>query len=206
MEIEREAPAGEGLSLPKKRLIAFGLIVTEKRRVVKMTNIFGITANIQELEALLAAQEEGEEPDQKRIARLTAFLIDEERLLADKVDGYTIVYRSLEAIAQARREEAKHLTELARYAEKDMERLKEAVKFVSDSLGQPRLEGKTRTITISSGGYAIEIVNEQEIPVEFKEEVVTIKIDKNAIRDQFVKTGEIVAGTEPRPITRVLFR
>lgn len=42
---------------------------------------------------------------------------------------------------------------------------------------------------------SVEIENENEIPSEFKQEVVTIKIDKTAIKNHFKETGEIIAGT-----------
>ena len=42
---------------------------------------------------------------------------------------------------------------------------------------------------------SVEIENEDEIPSEFKQEIVTTKIDKTAIKNHFKETGEIVAGT-----------
>ncbi len=42
---------------------------------------------------------------------------------------------------------------------------------------------------------SVEIENEDEIPSEFKQEIVTIKIDKTAIKNHFKETGEVVAGT-----------
>ena len=41
-----------------------------------------------------------------------------------------------------------------------------------------------------------EIENEDEIPSEFKQEVVTTKIDKTAIKNHFKTTGEIIPGTK----------
>ena len=172
-----------------------------------MTSIYEITADIQALEELLAREEQAEETDQERMARLSAFLIHQEKLLADKVDGYVKVYRDREAVANARREEAKHLTELARYAENDMERLKKAVQFVSKQLNQSKLEGKTRSITVSTSSRpAVEIISEQDIPEDFKEQVVSWKIDKKAITEHILATGEIPAGVETRQVISVMFR
>lgn len=172
-----------------------------------MTSIYEITADIQTLEVLLSRVEEEEEPDEERTARLSAFLIHKERLLADKIDAYVKVYRDREAVAQARREEAKHLTELARYAENDMERLKQAVQFVAKQLDQRKLEGKTRSITVSTSSRpAVDILSEEEIPTEFKEQVLSWKIDKKSIVDHVMATGEIPPGVETHPIVTVTFR
>jgi hypothetical protein len=172
-----------------------------------VTSIYEITADIQELEELLAREEQAEESDQERIARLSAFLTHKERLLADKVDAYVKVYRDLEAVADARREEAKHLAELARYAENDMERLKQAVRFVAQHLDQSKLEGKTRSITVSASKRpALDILSEEDIPTEFKEQIVSWRIDKKAITEHIVATGEIPPGVETRPVITVTFR
>ena len=41
---------------------------------------------------------------------------------------------------------------------------------------------------------SIEIENEDEIPSEFKKEVITTQIDKTAIKNHFKDTGELVPG------------
>ena len=173
-----------------------------------MSNIFEITADVQTLEALIERLKEQEIPDQERLTNLVAFLMHKEKLLADKVDGYVSVARSLEARAKARREEARHLSDLARYDENDMERLKEAVKFVSQSLGQPKLMGKTRSITVSTSSRpAIEITDEGAVPMEFKEEVPAYyKVLKADIAQHIVATGEIPPGVETRRVITVTFR
>lgn len=172
-----------------------------------MSSIFEITADVQALEALIERLEEEEAPDEERLARLGAFLAHKEKLLAEKVDGYVSFYRHLEARKKARREEAQHLQELARYDENTQERLKEAVKLVSVTLGQPKLEGKTRSITVSTSKRpAIDILDQMLIPGEFKEEVISWKIDKNAIGDYVVATGEIPPGVETRLIISVRFK
>lgn len=49
-------------------------------------------------------------------------------------------------------------------------------------------------MSITKNPLSIEIQNEDEIPAEFKQEVVTTKIDKTAIKNYFKETGEIVPG------------
>lgn len=173
-----------------------------------MTSIFQRSEDIKALEALIARLEEEETPDEERLAELSAFLVYQEKLLAKKVDGYVSVYRSLEARMKARREEARHLSELARHDENHMKRLKEAVKFVSESLGQPKLEGKTRSITVSiSKRPAIEITDLNLVPSEFLEEVPAYyKPLKGDIAKYIQAAGEIPPGVEIRKVVSVRFK
>lgn len=174
-----------------------------------MTNqsIFEITGDVQALEALIERLEQEETPDQERLTNLAAFLMHKQKLLAEKVDGYVSVYRSLEAREKARKEEACHLQELARQDANKRERLKEAVKFVSESLGKPQLEGRTRSITISTSKRpAIEIMDEEAVPMEFKEEVPAYyKVLRGDIANYVQATGEIPPGVEARKVVSVRF-
>ena len=51
----------------------------------------------------------------------------------------------------------------------------------------------------------IDILSEDDIPTEFKEQVVSWKIDKKAITEHVMATGEIPPGVETRQITTVRF-
>lgn len=177
-------------------------------------SIFEITADVKALGALierLDGSPDGEVTQigrEERLAELAAFLIHKERLLAEKVDGYVSFYRNLEATAKAIREEEKHLADLRRAKENKMERLKEAVKFVSERLDQPKLEGKTRSITVSTSKRpAIEITDEEAVPIEFKEEVPAyFKVLKSDIARYIQATGETPAGVETRKVVSVRFK
>lgn len=173
-----------------------------------MTSIFERSTDVQALEVLIARLEEQETPDEERLAKLAAFLTYKKKLLAEKVDGYVSFYRHLEARANARTVEARHLTELARHDLNQMARLKEAVKFVSEQLGQPKLKGKTRSVTVSvSKRPAIILTDEDAVPMEFKEEVPAhYKVLKADIAKHVQATGEIPPGVETRKVVTVRFR
>jgi len=170
-------------------------------------SIFEITADVEALGALIERLEEEETPDEERLNRLAAFLTYKEKLLAEKVDGYVSFYRHLEARENARREEAQHLQELARYDANTKARLKEAVKFVSERLGQPKLEGKTRSITVSTSKRpAIDITDLNLVPQEFLEEVPAYyKPLKGDIAKYVQATGEIPPGVETHKVISVRF-
>jgi len=169
-----------------------------------MPSIFQITSEIQDLERIIDMEEtiEGSHED------IANFLIPaKEEQLAKKIDAYVSVYRSIEARRAARKNEAKHLAAMAKVDENQMARLKNTIKYVSDVLGKKKLEGETRTITISTSERpAIEVLDERDIPMQFKEQVWTWKIDKKAIAEHTMETGEIVNGTEIRKVIKVMFR
>lgn len=166
-----------------------------------MSTLFELTDEMAFVMQVLESEDDEWTRDQ-----LVAFLEKEEEKLAAKIDGYVWAYREYEGKAKARRAEAAHLTEMARADENRGERLKETIKFVSERLGRKKFEGNIRAITVSDGGVAIEILDEGAIPKEFKEEVVTTKVNKKGLRDHFVEYGEIVPGIEVRRITSVRFR
>ena len=169
-----------------------------------MPSIFQITSEIQDLERIIDMEEtiEGSHED------IANFLIPAKKeQLAKKIDAYVSVYRSIEARRKARKEEAKHLTDMAKVDENQMARLKDTIKYVADVLGKKKLEGETRTITISTSERpAIEVIDERDVPAQFKEQVWTWKIDKKAIAEHTMETGEIVDGTEIRKVIKVMFR
>ena len=49
-------------------------------------------------------------------------------------------------------------------------------------------------MSIAKNPISVEVVNEAEIPSEYKKEIIETKIDKKAITDYFKETGEIVPG------------
>lgn len=173
-----------------------------------MTTIFHMTTDVIALAILIERLEEEEAPDQDRLTQLAAFLTHKEKLLAEKVDGYVGYYRHLEARANARTKEARHLSKLARHDLNKMNRLKEAVKFVSEQLDQPKLEGKTRSVTVSTSKRpAIILVDEEAVPKEFKELVpASWRVLKADIAKHVTATGEIPPGIETRSVVTVKFR
>jgi tetrahydromethanopterin S-methyltransferase subunit F len=176
----------------------------------KMTTIYELTADIVELEERLTFTEEFSATSAEAADHTEAYLaafFDAEEGLADKIDAYVHVVRDKEAIIKARKKEIGHLKQMNKAEANAVDRLKEAVKYASQQLGRPKLKGNAHTITVSENSRpAIDITDENAIPEEFKEQVISWKIDKKAIADHLVATGEIVDGTEPRKVVTVRFR
>ena len=61
--------------------------------------------------------------------------------------------------------------------------------------GFSKIDTGLGSLAIAKNPMSLEIENEDEIPIEFKQEIVTTKIDKTAIKKHFKETGEIIPGT-----------
>ena len=57
-----------------------------------------------------------------------------------------------------------------------------------------KIDTQLGSLTIAKSPISVEIINEDEIPNQFKQEIVTIKVDKKAIADNFKSTGEVPDG------------
>lgn len=176
-----------------------------------MATLYELTAEIQEIESLLASVQDGIEQhtfgEEAAVLLIADYLDDKEENLAKKIDGYVAVFRDYQSRAQAQRAEGKHLYDMAKANENSMDRLKEAVKYASHQLGRSKLQGNTRSITVSeTSKLAVDITDANAIPDEFLEFYTECKIKKDAIAEHVMATGEIVSGTEVRKITTVRFQ
>lgn len=166
-----------------------------------MATLYELTGDVMDLETRIDLMQDEDGPEY-----LASELLDKEEDLADKIDAYVSVFRSFQARAQAQRAEGKHLYDMAKANENSMDRLKEAVKYASHQLGRSKLQGNTRSITVSeTSKLAVDITDANAIPDEFLEFYTECKIKKDAIAEHVMATGEIVAGTEVRKIVAVRF-
>ena len=106
--------------------------------------------------------------------------------------GYT---QNEEAFIEAVDFQIKRLQDLKKARQNKLEKFKQYVKENMDRLGITKMDTELGTLSISKNPMSVEIENEEEVPKEFKQEVVTIKIDKTAIKNHFKATGEIIPGT-----------
>jgi hypothetical protein len=173
--------------------------------------MFQITDDVAALTALLdrleAEEAAGLGTSEATVQLLSDYLDESEGRLREKVDGYVSFYRHLQARAKARREEARHIAELARYDEARMQRLKDAVQLVAEKLGRKKLEGVTRSISVSrSKRPSVTVMDAYAVPNQFVEQEVRIKVDKKALVEHIMATGEVPAGTQIRAVVSVRFR
>lgn len=115
-------------------------------------------------------------------------------LLQQKSQNIIGYARNTELMINAMKEEEKRLADRRKLLENRLIRFKEYVKECMDKNGITKIDTELGSLTIAKNPASVEIVNEDEIPSEYKTEVVTIKIDKTKIKNNFKKTGEIPDG------------
>lgn len=120
---------------------------------------------------------------------------EELTLLLQQKSQNTIGYvRNIELTIEAMKNEEKRISEQRKTLESRLTKFKEYVKECMEKGGFTKVETEIGSLTIAKNPLSVEIINENEIPIEFKQEVITTKIDKTAIKEHFKSTGEIPAG------------
>ena len=136
----------------------------------------------------LMENEEISEEDKKKIEDELVVLLQQK---SQNIIGYT---KNIELTINAMKEEEKRIADNRKALENKMVRFKDYVKECMEKNGITKIETGLGTLSIAKSPASVEIINEDEIPSEFKQEVVTVKIDKTKIKNNFKETGEIPAG------------
>ena len=137
--------------------------------------------------ALMENEEISEEDKKKKEDELEILLQQK----SQNIIGYT---KNIELTINAMKEEEKRIADNRKALENKMAKFKDYVKECMEKNGITKIETGLGTLSIAKSPASVEIVNENEIPSEFKQEVVTVKIDKTKIKNNFKETGEIPAG------------
>lgn len=111
---------------------------------------------------------------------------------SSNIIGYT---KNIELTINAMKEEEKRISDLRKQYENKLDRFKTYVKDNMNMLGIDKIETELGTLTVARNPISVEILNQEEIPEEYKKEKTTISVDKTAIKKHFKETGEIVDGT-----------
>lgn len=120
---------------------------------------------------------------------------EELTLLLQQKSQNTIAYvRNIELTIEAMKSEEKRISEQRKLKENKLVKFKEYVKECMETNGITKIETGLGTMSIAKNPLSVEIINEDEVPGEYKTEVVTVKIDKTKIKNNFKETGEIPAG------------
>ena len=137
--------------------------------------------------ALMESEELTEENKKQIIEELTVLLQQK----SQNIIGYV---RNNELTIEAMKVEEKRLSDMRKALENKNSKFKEYVKECMENNGFTKIDTGLGSLTIAKSPISVEIENEDEIPSEFKQEVVTVKVDKKAIADNFKATGEVPNG------------
>lgn len=116
--------------------------------------------------------------------------------LTNKSTNIIAYYQNKQALINGIDEEIKRLQDFKKSEKSKLDNYKEYVKNNMELLGIEKIETPVGKLTIAKSPISVEIINEDEIPNEYKTIVTEIKVDKNKIKDNFKSTGEIVAGVK----------
>lgn len=114
--------------------------------------------------------------------------------LANKSDGYQFRMKDMEAMEV----QFKEYETLYRNARKSLERvsesLKDRMKFAMNEMGVSEIQGNQFKYKLSDSAPSVEITNEGMLPAMFCREKVVIEVDKKAVKDHVLATGEEIPG------------
>lgn len=137
---------------------------------------------------MLIEQEEMSEEDKKKVEKELIELLQQK---SQNLIGYT---RNIELTIEAMKNEEKRISEQRKTLENRLTKFKEYVKECMEQGGFTKLETPLGILSIAKNPVSVEIINEDEIPNEYKTQIITTKNNKTKIKDNFKKTGEIPAG------------
>lgn len=132
--------------------------------------------------------EEITEEDKKKVEEELTLLLQQK---SQNIIGYT---KNIELTINAMKEEEDRIATNRKVLENKLSRFKDYVKECMENNGFTKIETGLGTLSIAKSPASVEILNEDEIPSEFKQEVITVKVDKTKIKNNFKETGEIPAG------------
>lgn len=136
----------------------------------------------------LMANEEISEEDKAKIEEELTMLLQQK---SQNIIGYS---KNLELTIEAMKHEEKRISEQRKTLENRVLKYKKYVKECMEQNGITKIETTLGTLSIAKNPISVEVINEDEIPSEYKQEIVTTKVDKKAIADNFRDTGEIIPG------------
>ena len=136
----------------------------------------------------LMESEEITEENKKQINEELTVLLQQK---SQNVIGYV---RNNELTIEAIKTEEKRISDMRKALENRNNKFKEYVKECMENSGFTKIDTGLGSLTIAKSPISVEIENEDEVPSEFKQEVVTVKVDKKAIADNFKATGEVPNG------------
>ena len=102
--------------------------------------------------------------------------------------------KNSESLLEAMKTEEKRLADIRKLGEKKLDKFYKYVKENMERLGLEEIPTELGKLKITKNPMSIEIENEDEIPSEFKKEIITTQVDKTAIKNHFKDTGEIIPG------------
>lgn len=132
-----------------------------------------------------------EELTEEQVQELGKELAEELRNKSSNIIAYIV---DSESLLERIKSEEKRLADMRKLGEARLEKFKGYVKDNMEALELLKIQTELGTLSVAKNPISVEIVEEDKVPMEFKQEVVTTKIDKKAIAQHFKDTGEVSKG------------
>lgn len=139
---------------------------------------------------LMDKAQEGELTEQEYI-QLGEELAQELQNKSANIIGYI---KNSEYLLNSIKEEENRLSTMRKTGEEKLEKFKKYVKENMEQLGLEKIPTELGSLAIAKNPMSVEIYCEAQIPSKFMQEYIVRKPDKNAIKNHFKETGEVIAG------------
>jgi len=113
--------------------------------------------------------------------------------LEDKAVNLAKFFRNLEAMADAIKEAEDRMARRRRAIESRVKWLKDYLRQNMDACGIQKIESPWFVLAIQKNPAAVDVFDEAAVPAEFKEEVVSVRLDKAGIK-RALESGQTVPG------------
>ena len=132
-----------------------------------------------------------EELSEEQVQELGTELAMELKNKSSNIIAYVI---DSESLLERIKAEEKRLADIRKIGEAKLEKFKKYVKENMEALELQKIQTELGTLSIAKNPISVDVIEEDKLPNEFKQEVVTVKIDKKAITQHFKETGEVPSG------------
>jgi predicted nuclease with TOPRIM domain len=113
-----------------------------------------------------------------------------------KGENIARLIKNLQSDVSAFKGEGKRLLDRAKSLNNRIEWLKDYLKFEMTRMGVKDIKGEVLTVRVRDSQPSCMIINETDIPEDYKEIVQETKIDRRGIIDHWKEKGELVPGAE----------
>lgn len=134
-------------------------------------------------------QDAGITDEQKSILDAIGELSDQ------KIESIAMLIKELEAEAEVIKTEGQRLAGKSRSLDSRTAWLKNYAMDCLEQMGKDGVQGQILKVKIQNNPPSCEVVDELAVPKSYVQEVVTLKIDRRAIIEDYKASGEIPAGT-----------
>ena len=148
-----------------------------------MANLYELTSDLKEISEI-------EDIDIEQVEQIKAVIKAE---IDKKSSGIVALVRNLEGDVDTIKAEIDRLNNLKKLKENRINNIKNYTKECLEEAGIKKVSTSLGNISIRKTPGAVEILDEDLIPTEYKSEVVTVKVDKKAILAE-LKEGVVIQG------------